>query len=203
MKIILDQFYYDALNEIGNIGMGNATTALSQLVGKAIRVSASELTSLEPEYISRHPDNSKSAAIVKIIGDLNGGFILMLNRRHSETLSEMLLARTEYENDSYMKNSVSIEVANILAGTYCTALSRFLDISVTPSLPILAEGSPDDVLNKCGKYLNGKMDHIMGLTALFEIEAEDEYHSLSGDIYMLLDTASMRVIIDRINQMRT
>jgi chemotaxis protein CheC len=203
MKIILDQFYYDALNEIGNIGMGNATTALSQLVGKAIRVSASELTSLEPEYISRHPDNSKSAAIVKIIGDLNGGFILMLNRRHSETLSEMLLARTEYENDSYMKNSVSIEVANILAGTYCTALSRFLDISVTPSLPVLAEGSPDDVLNKCGKYLNGKMDHIMGLTALFEIEAEDEYHSLIGDIYMLLDTASMRVIIDRINQMRT
>ncbi|MDI3540199.1 MAG: chemotaxis protein CheC [Methanolobus sp.] len=87
MKIILDQFYYDALNEIGNIGMGNATTALSQLVGKAIRVSASELTSLEPEYISRHPDNSKSAAIVKIIGDLNGGFILMLNRRHSVSLS--------------------------------------------------------------------------------------------------------------------
>ncbi|MDI3540198.1 MAG: chemotaxis protein CheC, partial [Methanolobus sp.] len=46
----------------------------------------------------------------------------------------MLRARTEYENDSYMKNSVSIEVANILAGTYCTALSRFPDISVTPSL---------------------------------------------------------------------
>ncbi|MCQ6962930.1 chemotaxis protein CheC [Methanolobus chelungpuianus] len=203
MKIILDQFYYDALNEIGNIGMGNATTALSRLVGKKIKVSASELTSLAPEYISGHPDNSKSAVTVKIIGDLNGGFILMLNRRHSETLSEMLLARTEYENDSYMKNSVAIEVANILAGTYCTALSRFLDISVTPSLPVLVEGSPDDVLNKCGKYLNGKVDHIMGLTALFEIEAEDEYHSLSGDIYMLLDAASMRVIIDRINRMRT
>ncbi|MDN5310808.1 MAG: chemotaxis protein CheC [Methanolobus sp.] len=203
MKIILDQFYYDALNEIGNIGMGNATTALSQLVGKTIKVSASELTSLEPEYISGHPDNSKSAAIVKIIGDLNGGFILMLSKKHSEVLSGMMLARTEYENDSYMKNSVAIEVANILAGTYCTALSRFLDISVTPSLPVLAEGSPDDVLNKCGKYLNGKVDHIMGLTALFEVEAEDEYHSLSGDIYMLLDTASMKVVIDRINQMRT
>lgn len=203
MKIILDQFYYDALNEIGNIGMGNATTALSQLVGKTIKVSASELTSLDPEYISAQPESSKVGAIVKVIGDLNGGFILMLDKRHSEVLSKMMLARTEYEDDNYMKKSVAIEVANILAGTYCTALSKFLDISVTPSLPVLSEGSPDDLLNMCGKYLNGKVEHIMGLTALFEIEAEDEYHSLSGDMYMLLDATSMRTILDRINQMRT
>lgn len=203
MKIILDQFYYDALNEIGNIGMGNATTALSQLVGKTIKVSASELTSLDPEYISGQPERIKAGAIVKVIGDLNGGFVLMLDKRHSEVLSEMMLARTEYEDDSYMKNSVAVEVANILAGTYCTALSKFLDISVTPSLPVLAEGNPDDMLKKCGKYLNRKVEHIIGLTALFEIEAEDEYHSLSGDMYMLLDATSMRTIIDRINKMRT
>jgi chemotaxis protein CheC len=203
MKIILDQFYYDALNEIGNIGMGNATTALSQLIGKTIKVSASELTSLDPDSISDNEDHSKTGAIVKVIGDLNGGFILMLNKRHSEVLSEMMLARTEYENDPYMRSSVVIEVANILAGTYCTALSKFLDMAVTPSLPVLAEGSPEDLLKKCGKYLNGKVDHIIGLTALFEIEAEDEYHSLSGDMYMLLDAASMRNILDRINKMRT
>jgi chemotaxis protein CheC len=202
MKIILDQFYYDALNEIGNIGMGNATTALSQLIGKTIKVSASELTSLDPDSISDNEDHSKTGAIVKVIGDLNGGFILMLNKRHSEVLSEMMLAHTEYEDDPYMRNSVVIEVANILAGTYCTALSKFLDMAVTPSLPVLAEGSPEDLLKKCGKYLNGKVDHIIGLTALFEIEAEDEYHSLSGDMYMLLDTASMRNILDRINKMR-
>jgi chemotaxis protein CheC len=202
MKIILDQFYYDALNEIGNIGMGNATTALSQLIGKTIKVSASELTSLDPDSITDHEEHNKIGAIVKIIGDLNGGFILVLDERHSEVLSNMMLAHTEYENDPYMKNSVVIEVANILAGTYCTALSKFLDLSVTPSLPVLAEGSPSDLLKKCGKYLNGQVDHIIGLTALFEIEAEDEYHSLSGDMYMLLDAASMKTILDRINKMR-
>ena len=202
MKIILDQFYYDALNEIGNIGMGNATTALSQLIGKTIKVSASELTSLDPDSITDHEEHNKTGAIVKIIGDLNGGFILVLDERHSEVLSNMMLARTEYENDPYMKNSVVIEVTNILAGTYCTALSKFLDLSVTPSLPVLAEGSPGDLLKKCGKYLNGQVDHIIGLTALFEIEAEDEYHSLSGDMYMLLDAASMKTILDRINKMR-
>jgi len=203
MGIILDQFYYDAFNEIGNIGMGNATTALSQLVGKTIKVSASELTSLDPDRISGHNEHKKVGALVKVIGDLNGGFILMLDDRHSEVLSKILLARTEYENDSYMKKSVVIEVANILAGTYCTALSKFLDLAVIPSLPVLAEGNPEDLLNKCGRYLNGKIEHIMGLNALFEIEAEDEYHSLSGDMYMLMDTVSMRTILDRISKMRT
>ncbi len=203
MNIILDQFYFDALNEIGNIGMGNATTALSQLVGKAIKVSASELTSLDPTNITGDKEHIVTGAIVKVIGDLNGGFILMLDRRHSEVLSDMMLARTEYENDEYMKSSVVIEVTNILAGTYCTALSKFLDIAVTPSLPTIAEGDPEAILKKCGKYLNRKIEHIIGFTALFEIEAEDEYHSLSGDMYMLLDAPSMRTVIDSINKMRT
>lgn len=79
MNIILDQFYFDALNEIGNIGMGNATTALSQLVGKAIKVSASELTSLDPANITGDKEHIVTGAIVKVIGDLNGGFILMLD----------------------------------------------------------------------------------------------------------------------------
>jgi chemotaxis protein CheC len=51
--------------------------------------------------------------------------------------------------------------------------------------------------------MSGKIDHIFGLTTLFEITGEDEYHSLSGDMYMLLDTASLQSVIDRIEEMRT
>ncbi|KXS42605.1 chemotaxis protein CheC [Methanolobus zinderi] len=203
MNIVLDKFYYDALNEVGNIGMGNATTALSQLVGKSVSVSGSAFTLLGLNDISTEHEYNRIGAIVKVVGDLNGGFLLMLNQKHSDSLSEMLLEQNEHEDDGYMRRSVVVEVANILAGSYYNALSKFLDLSVIPSIPIISEGSPDDLLKKCSQHFNGKIEHVMGLTTLFEIQSEDQYQSLSGDMYMLMDSGSMKTILNRIDTMRT
>ena len=201
MNIVLDKFYYDALNEVGNIGMGNATTALSQLVGKSISVSGSSLTLLKAKDISERLNSDKIGAIVRVMGDMNGGFILVLGKTHSQVLADMLLK--DSVDDNYMKVSAFIEVANILAGSYYNALSKFLNLSIIPSIPTISEGTTDEIFEKAKKHMSGKIDHIFGLTTLFEIRGEDEYHSLSGDMYMLLDTASLQSVIDRIEEMRT
>jgi chemotaxis protein CheC len=203
MNIMLDKFYYDALDEVGNIGMGNATTALSQIVGKSIKVSSSALAMLGFEDATDKNSGSMVGAVVKVVGDINGGFILMLNKHDAKTLSEMLLNNTEYEEDEYMKNSVVIEVANILAGTYYNALSKFLGINIIPSIPTMAEGSSNELLERCNNSLKGKIEHIFGLNTLFEIETGDDYQSLNGDMYMLLDSSSMQVLLDKIEKMRT
>jgi chemotaxis protein CheC len=181
--------------------MGNATTALSQLVGKSINVSGSSLTLLKAKDISESLNSEKIGAIVRVMGDMNGGFILILSKNHSEVLADMLLK--DSAEDSYMKVSAFIEVANILAGSYYNALSKFLNLSIIPSIPTISEGTTDEIFEKAKKHMSGKIDHIFGLTTLFEITGEDEYHSLSGDMYMLLDTASLQSVIDRIEEMRT
>lgn len=201
MNIVLDKFYYDALNEVGNIGMGNATTALSQLVGKSIQVSGSSLTLLKAQDITENINSEKVGAIVRVMGDMNGGFILVLGKNHSDVLADMLLK--DGAEDNYMKISAFIEVANILAGSYYNALSKFLNLSIIPSIPVISEGTTDEIFEKAKKHMSGKIEHIFGLTTLFEIKGEDEYHSLSGDMYMLLDTASLQSVIDRIEEMRT
>ncbi|MBP1908890.1 chemotaxis protein CheC [Methanolobus bombayensis] len=202
MNIVLDKFYYDALNEVGNIGMGNATTALSQLVSKRIEVSGSSLTLLKAKDIAENQNDERVGAIVRVMGDMNGGFILVLGKKQSEILADMLLEDSSGE-DTYMKISAFIEVANILAGSYYNSLSKFLNLSIIPSIPTISEGDSDEIFEKAKKHMSGKIDHIFGLTTLFEIHGEDEYHSLSGDMYMLLDTASLQSIIDRIEEMRT
>lgn len=202
MNIVLDKFYYDALNEVGNIGMGNATTALSQLIGKSIEVSGSSLTLLKDKDLSENLDTERMGAIVRVMGDMNGGFILMLRKNHSEVLTDMLL-KGNSDEDNYMKMSTFVEVANILAGSYYNSLSKFLNLSIIPSIPVISEGNTDEIFEKAKKHMGGKIEHVFGLTTLFEIRGEDEYHSLSGDMYMLLDTASLQSIIDRIKEMRT
>ncbi|MEZ5335889.1 MAG: chemotaxis protein CheC [Methanolobus sp.] len=91
MNLVLDKFYYDALNEVGNIGMGNATTALSQLVGKTINVSSSALSLMDAHEISKDLHKERIGAIVRVMGDMNGGFILIIRGNHSEALTDMLL----------------------------------------------------------------------------------------------------------------
>ncbi|SFM15674.1 chemotaxis protein CheC [Methanolobus profundi] len=203
MNIVLDKFYYDALNEVGNIGMGNATTALSQLVDQSIKVSSSSLTLLDSKDITTKEDTDRVGAIVRVMGDMNGGFILIVRKQHSEILAEMLLKDTDQEDDEYLKTSAFVEVANILAGSYYNALSKFLNLSIIPSIPKISEGSPDEIFAKAKQHISGKMEHIFGLTTLFEIVGEDESHSLSGDMYMLLDSASLQTILGRIEEMRS
>ncbi len=202
MDIVLEKFYYEALNEVGNIGMGNATTALSQLVDRSIKVSSSSLTLAKDAEITNNSDTGKLGAIVRVMGDMNGGFILIIEKDRSDILVDMLLKEV-IEEDNYMKRSAFIEVANILAGSYYNALSKFLDLSIVPSIPTISEGSSDEIFRKAKKLMNGKMEHVFGLTTLFDIEGEDEYHNLSGDMYMMLDSASLRSVIARIEEMRT
>lgn len=202
MNIVLDRFYYDALNEVGNIGMGNATTALSQLVDKSINVSSSALTLISARDISENLNTERIGAIVRVMGDMNGGFILIIRKQHSEALAEMLL-KDDNPHDDYMKRSAFIEVANILAGSYYNALSKFLNLSIVPSIPKISEGTMDEIFTKTKQHINGKMEHVFGLTTLFEVVGEDVYHSLSGDMYMLLDSASLHTILEKIEEIRT
>lgn len=95
------------------------------------------------------------------------------------------------------------EVGNILAGAYYNALSKFLNLNIIPSTPTMSEGHSSNLMEKCNKSLKGKMEHIFGLNTSFEIETVERYRILNGDMYMLLDSKSMKVLLDKIENMRT
>ena len=204
MEIGFNEFHYDALNEVGNIGMGNATTALSQLVGKRVRVSTPSLMVVDTEsIIDRTKDIEVVGTIVKIVGDVNGGNMILYQKKHADMLADILLEGTDHKNDSEMKRSVLSEVCNILAGSYLNALSKFLDLTVLPSIPYQTEGSSADIFEMADSRLNCNIDHILALTTMFEVEDVIISKTIDGDMFMLLDSKSLDVILNTIDRMRT
>ena len=204
MEIELDEFHYDALNEVGNIGMGNATTALSQLVGKGVRVSMPSLIVVDTEnIIESTKDIEFVGTIVKIVGDIAGGNMIIYQKKHADMLVDTLLEGTDYENDREMRRSVLSEVCNILAGSYLNAFSKFLDLTVLPSIPYQTEGSSADIFEMADSRLNCDIDHILALTTMFEVESANISKMIDGDMFMLLDSKSLKVILDTIDRMRT
>jgi len=203
MDIKLDTFHYDALNEVGNIGMGNATTALSQLVGKGVRVSIPTLMVVDIESIKEQTGQMGVLGIIlRLVGDINGGYMFLFQQKHAESLVDMLLIYTDHADDAEMRKSVLNEVANILAGSYLTALSKFLDISVLPSIPYQTQGSISDIFKLADKRLNCKINHILALTTMFEIENENTCLTVDGDMFLLLDSKSINTLLGRIDRMR-
>ncbi|MCK5661090.1 MAG: chemotaxis protein CheC [Methanosarcinales archaeon] len=204
MDIILDNFHYDALNEVGNIGMGNATTALSQLVGKGVRVSIPSLMVVDTQnIIDKTEDIDVVGIIIKVVGDISGGNMLLFKKSHAESLADILLLDTAYEDDEEMRLSVINEVANILVGSYFNALSKFLDLNVLPSIPYQTQGSTSDIFKLADTRLSCNIDHILALTTMFEIDTASSYQTVDGDMFMMLDSVSINTILDRIDRMRS
>jgi len=204
MDIELDEFHYDALNEVGNIGMGNATTALSQLVGKSVRVSIPSLMVVDTRsIIDKTSDLDFVGTIIKIVGDISGGNMMVFQKKYADSLADIILEGTSYEDDEGMRESMLNEVANILAGSYFNALSKFLDLTVLPSIPYQTQGSTSDVFKMAEERLKCKIDHVLALATMFEVETGNACRTVDGDMFLLLDSDSLKILIDRIDRMHT
>lgn len=204
MEIGFNEFHYDALNEVGNIGMGNATTALSQLVGKGVRVSMPSLMVVDTEsIIDRTKDIEVLGTVVKIVGDVTGGNMIIYQKKHADMLADILLEGTGHEDDIDMRRSVLSEVCNILAGSYLNALSKFLNLNILPSIPYQTEGFSSDIFEMADDRLNCDIDHILALTTMFEVEDANISKTIDGDMFMLLDSKSLKVILNTIDRMHT
>lgn len=142
LKLTADKL--DVLKELGNIGGGNAATALSQLTGKPVSVTVpkanlvplSEIASLD---VVSKPEELSIAVSLKILGKLRGGMLVFFPERASLPLIDLLMARPVGTSEvfSLMDESALSETAHILSSSYLNAIGQFL--SLHQLLPSLAE----------------------------------------------------------------
>jgi len=204
MDIDINGFQYEALKEVGNIGVGNATTALSQLIGKKVMLSFPSLMVMDTQSIAENTSNIEIVGtVVRIVGDVNGGSLIAFQKSSADSFVDILLKDTPYENDDDMRKSVLNETANILVGSYLNALSKFLDMTLLPSLPSQTQGSSSEIFKMVEKQLNCSVDQVVTLTTMFEVETANINKTVDGDMFLLLDSESLEIILARVDRMRT
>jgi len=132
----------DVLKEIGNIGGGNAATALSQLIGKQVSVTVpqaklipiSEITNLD---LVHNPQEISIAVSLRILGKLRGGMLVFFPGESALPLIDILMHRTigTTEVFSLVDESALSETAHILCSSYLNAVGQFLNLhQLVPSL---------------------------------------------------------------------
>ena len=135
---------FDILREIGNIGAGNATTALSQMLGSAkIDMAVPNVKLLNFSELVEVVGGAESLAagvMVNIDGELEGSMLFMLENRAAHHLVDNLLGSVWNEQDDFTEMDLSAlgEIGNIIVGAYLSSVALMTGLSVHPSIPYLA-----------------------------------------------------------------
>lgn len=140
----MDDIQLDVLREIGNIGAGNATTALAKLVNAKIDMKVPRIALVDFPHLAATVGNEEDlmvAVLVTLSVDINGIMMFMMDKKSAKFLIEQMLAGSGMEvSDEFgdMEMSVISEIGNIISGSYLTALSTLLHMNIDMSVPYTA-----------------------------------------------------------------
>lgn len=133
----------DALKEVGNIGCGNAASALAEFLNRRVHMSVptAEILSLE-EITTRlkpHSDTVVSVAL-KLMGGVSGSFLFIITKDTALKIINHLIPASnvsKLQELEELETSCLMEICNILGGAFSNALSILVKGPVLNSLPAL------------------------------------------------------------------
>lgn len=136
---------FDVLREIGNIGAGNAMTALSQMVDLRIDMKVPKVELLEFKELSDSVGGAESLVVgilLTLEGDIDGMMMFMMDKRSARHIVNLLMNHEtndlEVEEFSEMDLSALQEIGNIIAGAYLSSLSQLTNMTITSSVPYMS-----------------------------------------------------------------
>lgn len=132
----------DVLKEVGNIGAGNATTALSKLLNKPVDMKVPKVRIIPFSELTESLGGEEQVVIavfLRVVGDAPGNLFFILSLKSARKLLSNLFD-TDQENEEFneMELSALTEIGNILAGSYLSSLADFTSLKLSPTVPSLA-----------------------------------------------------------------
>ncbi len=139
----LNEMYLDVLKEIGNIGAGNATTAISNMLNLKIDMSVPQVELLPVEQITTAIGAEEEVIVGILLGvelDIDGSMMFLMDMTSAHHLVNRLMMRDyDYMEDfDEMDLSAIKEVGNIIASSYLSALSGLTNLTISPTVPFVA-----------------------------------------------------------------
>ena len=135
---------FDVLTEIGNIGAGNATTALSQLINARIDMCVPKVDLLgfsELAEIVGGAETLVAGILLSLEGDIDGMMLFVLESSAAHLLVDQLMGCVSGGNKGHfseMEESALMEIGNIIAGAYLSSISELTNMKITSSVPYLS-----------------------------------------------------------------
>lgn len=198
----LDDMQLDALKEIGNIGAGNAATALSRMVGKRVSMAVPLVRILPlkdvPDWLGG-PEKEVLGVYLTMSGAVTGHILFVMTIDNALKLMKILLGNMAPEKEQILEmdeiaSSAMNEIGNILSSSYLSALADFTGLRLSHSVPAMAVDMAGAIVDLVLIEIARRGDHAL----LIETEFVEEENRIQGFFMLIPDSTSLEVILQAI-----
>lgn len=199
----LTSVHLDAIREVGNIGTGNAATALSRLIGRMVDMDVPE-AELVPIYsVAEHygsPETPVCAVLVRTEEDFSCSLIFMIEEEKSDILADLIIpmdiSGMDEETRLQIRNSALTEQGNIILGAFLNALSQITGMTMPTTTPAVARDMLGSIMD-----LVASMFGVIGESAMLvktSLQVKDLDEDLSGNVIMIPDPGSLEAMLAKL-----
>lgn len=180
--------YMDVLKELGNIGAGNAMTALSQMLGCKVDMRVPQIKLLEFKEVGALMGGEEQLMVgvfLGVEGDVTGSMMFLVEKNSAKHLINKIMMGMVPETDEFtdMELSAMKEVGNIITGAYLNSLSMMTNLKIYPTPPELAVDMAGAILSVPAIEFGIVGDNILLIQSQFFDEVEiDGYFILIPDL---------------------
>jgi chemotaxis protein CheC len=196
----LQEIELDALRELGNIGAGNAATALSKMLGEPITISVPEVKVVPMEAVPEllgGPDRVMAGIYMKVFGDAPCKLLCFFSEESVQSLLDLLLPAAGVRPEGLDENAQSAlkELGNILGCAYLNAAAKLLNLSMIPSVPALAVDMVGVIMSEAVLDMAENSRHVIFIEARFEGRSDP----VDGSILLVPEAEGAEALIARLH----
>ena len=187
--------YFDVLKEIGNIGAGNATTALAQLLQCKVDMKVPQVKLLDFDELGElmgGEEQIMAGIYLCVEGDITGSIMFLLRKDAAKHLVSKLMGMEMSPDQEMgeMECSALKEIGNIITGAYLNSLSSLTNLVIYPSVPDLTIDMAGAILSVPAIEFGTLGDQIL----LIQTQFTDDY-DLDGFFVLVPDLESYAKIL--------
>lgn len=162
----------DALREIANIGSGTAGTALAAMLGRSVDLSVPHVEAVplvEAVEAVGDPARPTTAALLPIVGELDGVVLLLFRTDAADTLCRLL----GVEPGTEIAASALSEIGNVLGTSYLNSIAAMTGLALEPKPPEVVTDELGAIVSSVLMHVAGGEDVALLLDTQLRVEQEE------------------------------
>lgn len=191
----LNKMHKDVLKEIGNIGVGNALKALSELIHKDFDMNVPVVKEVEFKDIATSIGGAENVIVgilANISGHIEGTMMFVLKLNDAKIILEAFLDNESSECFTEYEMSALKEIGNILVSSYLNSLAALMNRSLYPSVPFLSIDMANAILSVPAIQFGRISDKALFIETLFS----SSENNVSGYFILAPSVDSYDIIIN-------
>ena len=195
--------HMDAIREVGNIGTGNAATALSKLIGRTVDMDVPVAELVPIEEVAAHygsPETPVCAVLVRTEEEFSCSLIFMIEEEKANFLADLIIpmdiSGMDEETQLEIRNSALSEQGNIILGAFLNALAQITGWVLPTTTPAVARDMLGSIMDLVATMFGVIGDSAMLVkTSLKVMDLEDE---LGGTVIMIPDPGALETLLSKL-----